>query len=99
MLQRAQIAAGLTVERDGKRVLKYTDLHCLRHFFASWCINRRVDGGSELPLKTVQAQLGHATLTMPAHVYGNLFPSDATTTSWRKPKQGLACARRELRQS
>ena len=52
-------------------------LHYLRHFFASWCINRRVDGGLELPLKTVQARLGHATLAMTADVYGHLFPSES----------------------
>jgi integrase len=40
----AQVKAGLTV--DGKA--KYTGLHALRHFFASWCINRRQDGGPEL---------------------------------------------------
>ena len=75
MLHRAQVAAGITVERDGKVTPKYTGLHCLRHFFASWCLNRRVDGGLELPLKTVQARLGHATLSMTADVYGHLFPS------------------------
>ena len=25
-------------------VAKYTGLHTLRHFFASWCINRKEDG-------------------------------------------------------
>jgi integrase len=33
---------------------------------ASWCINRRVDGGLELPLKVVQARLGHASIQMTA---------------------------------
>jgi hypothetical protein len=28
-------------------------LHALRHFYASWCINRKQDGGLELPLKLV----------------------------------------------
>jgi len=40
----------------------------------SWCINRRVDGGLELPPKLVQERLGHATLTMTMDVYGHLFP-------------------------
>ena len=31
---------------------KYSGLHALRHFFASWFINRKRDGGLELPLKT-----------------------------------------------
>ena len=53
---------------------KYTGLHALRHFYASWCINRRADGGLELPLKVVQARLGHASIQMTADVYGHLFP-------------------------
>ena len=65
-----QITAG--VSKEGKA--KYTGLHSLRHFFASWCINRRVDGGLELPLKVVQARLGHASVQMTADRYGHLFP-------------------------
>jgi integrase len=42
----AQIAAG--VVSNGRA--KY-GLHALRHFYASWCINRREDGGLELPPK------------------------------------------------
>jgi integrase len=67
----AQIAAGVTTTK-GKA--KYTGLHSLRHFYASWCINRRVDGGLELPLKVVQARLGHASVQMTADCYGHLFP-------------------------
>jgi integrase len=66
-----QIAAGV-VNGDGEA--KYKGLHALRHFYASWCINRRVDGGLELPLKVVQARLGHASIQMTADVYGHLFP-------------------------
>jgi integrase len=69
--QPAQIAAGV-VTKSGKA--KYPGLHSLRHFYASWCINRRVDGGLELPLKLVQARLGHASITMTADRYGHLFP-------------------------
>jgi integrase len=68
-----QIKAGI-VTKDGKA--KYTGFHCLRHFYASWCINRRVDGGLGLPLKLVQARLGHATLSMTADTSGHLFPSE-----------------------
>ena len=46
-----QVAAKVT---DKRGAAKYTGLHSLRHFYASWCINRRVDGGLELPLKLVQ---------------------------------------------
>jgi integrase len=65
------ITAGV-VDPDGNA--KYTGLHSLRHFYASWCINRRVDGGLELPLKVVQARLGHASIQMTADRYGHLFP-------------------------
>ena len=44
-------------------------------FYASWCINRKVDGGLELPLKVVQTRLGHASIQMTADRYGHLFPS------------------------
>jgi integrase len=67
-----QVAAGVTT-KDGKP--KYPGLHSLRHFYASLCINRRVDGGLELPLKVVQARLGHSSITMTADTYGHLFPS------------------------
>jgi len=66
-----QIAAGVT--KGGKA--KYTGLHALRHFYASWCINRKKDGGLELPLKVVQHRLGHSTIQMTADVYGHLFPA------------------------
>jgi integrase len=67
----AQVAADV-VTKQGKA--KYTGLHALRHFYASWCINRRDDGGLELPLKVVQDRLGHASITMTADTYGHLFP-------------------------
>jgi integrase len=63
-------AAGL-VTPDGKP--KY-GMHSLRHFFASWLINRRADGGREMPLKSAQTLLGHSSITMTADVYGHLFP-------------------------
>jgi integrase len=66
-----QLKAGV-VKKKGKA--KYTGMHALRHFYASWCINRREDGGLELPLKTVQARLGHASIQMTADTYGHLFP-------------------------
>jgi integrase len=74
-----QIDAGVTVTGQGKDGTpavraKYPGLHALRHFYASWCINRRIDGGLELPLKLVQARLGHASITMTADTYGHLFP-------------------------
>jgi integrase len=74
-LQPVQIAAGVTKPgENGAPIAKYPGLHSLRHFYASWCINRRVDGGLELPLKMVQVRLGHASVQMTADVYGHLFP-------------------------
>ena len=49
-------------------------LHSLRHFYASWLINRKVDGGREMPIKSVQTLLGHASITITADTYGHLFP-------------------------
>src|SRR5215472_7201008 len=70
-LQPAQLAAGVV---NGEGGAKYPGLHALRHFYASWCINRRADGGLELPLKVVQTRLGHASIQMTADTYGHLFP-------------------------
>jgi integrase len=67
-----QVAAGV-VTKGGEA--KYTGLHALRHFYASWCINRREDGGLGLPLKLVQHRLGHSSIQMTADTYGHLFPS------------------------
>ena len=64
------VAAG--VINKGKA--KYTGLHAFRHFYASWLINRKKDGGLELPIKTVQARLGHSSIVMTSDVYGHLFP-------------------------
>ena len=57
---------------DGRA--KYTGLHAFRHFYASWCINRRADGGLELPGKVVQERLGHSSIMLTMDVYGHLFP-------------------------
>lgn len=66
------------LDEDGKTVLapKYSGLHCLRHWFASWCINRREDGGLGLPPKVVQERMGHSTIAMTMDTYGHLFPRD-----------------------
>jgi integrase len=70
--QPAQVAAGIV---NAKGRAKYGGLHTLRHFYASWCINRKVDGGLELPLKLVSTRLGHASIKITADRYGHLFPS------------------------
>ena len=69
---------GVAVSDAGGKPLmapKYTGLHALRHFYASWCINRPEDGGLGLPPKVVQERLGHSTIVMTLDVYGHLFPS------------------------
>jgi integrase len=63
-------AAGLMV--DGKE--KY-DLHSLRHYFASLCINRRSLGGLELPAKEVSKRMGHSSVAFTLDRYGHLFPT------------------------
>jgi integrase len=63
-------------DKNGEPVMlaKYTGLHAFRHFYASWCINRRAEGGLELPAKVVQERLGHSSVVMTLDVYGHLFP-------------------------
>ncbi|MEQ1951354.1 tyrosine-type recombinase/integrase [Mesorhizobium yinganensis] len=77
-----QIAASVTVQTGevddkGKPTVaaKYPGLHALRHFYASWCINSKEDGGLGLSPKVVQHRLGHSTIQMTLDVYGHLFPS------------------------
>ena len=44
-------------------------LHALRHFFASWAIERNFSP------KRLQALLGHSSIQMTFDTYGHLFPS------------------------
>jgi integrase len=90
----SQIAAGVTIEVPGtdgiaiKRA-KYSGLHALRHFYASWCINRKADGGLELPPKVVQERLGHSTIAMTLDVYGHLFPRHDDSQELAAAEQAL----------
>ncbi len=75
----SMVAAGVATKGENAKgepvmVAKYTGMHALRHFYASWSINRRTDGGLELPPKIVQERLGHSSITMTMDVYGHLFP-------------------------
>jgi integrase len=87
VFHRAQIAAGITkpvVDEKGKPLrdeddnavmeARYSGLHSLRHFAASWMLHRREEGGLGLSLKEAQERLGHATLAMTADTYGHLLP-------------------------
>jgi integrase len=71
-------AGKVVVGDDGKPVLlaKYTGLHSLRHFYASWLINRREDGGLALPPKVVQERMGHSNISVTLDTYGHLFPQE-----------------------
>lgn len=73
-LKPAMIRAGVTVGAGEDVAAKYTGLHALRHFFASWLINRKEDGGLGLPVKMVQERMGHASIVMTMDTYGHLFP-------------------------
>ncbi|AQZ50549.1 tyrosine-type recombinase/integrase [Martelella mediterranea] len=77
-----QLAAGLTVETgqadaEGNPILaaKYSGFHALRHWYASWCINRKADGGLELTPKAVQTRMGHSSIQVTFDTYGHLFPA------------------------
>jgi integrase len=77
-----QVAAGVAVatkERDeeGKPVMapRYPGFHALRHWYASWCINRKSEGGLELTAKAVQSRMGHSSIQVTFDTYGHLFPS------------------------
>jgi integrase len=74
IVKRGLIPAGIEakVVKGGK--VKYTGMHALRHFYASWCINRREDGGLGLLPKNVQERLGHSSITITYDRYGHLFP-------------------------
>ena len=62
------------IDPDGDPVMKQAvrpkyGMHALRHFFASWAIDRGFTA------KRVQALLGHSSIQMTFDVYGHLFPS------------------------
>ena len=78
----AEIAAGVSIQTDktdadGNPTIKakYSGFHALRHWYASWCINRKADGGLELTPKAVQSRMGHSSIQVTFDTYGHLFPS------------------------
>jgi integrase len=70
----AAVRAAGVVDKNGKP--KYSGLHALRHFYASWCINPHDRGGLGLPAKVVQQLLGHSSIVMTMDTYGHLFPAN-----------------------
>jgi len=92
----AMIRAGVTVatgevDKDGKpiRTAKYTGMHSLRHFHASWLINSRAAGGLGLTPKEVQERLGHATLAMTVDTYSHLFPRSDNAEQMAEAERAL----------
>lgn len=76
----AMVRAGVTVDTgevdaEGKPVLaaKYTGMHALRHFNASWLINSTKAGGLGLSPKEVQERLGHSSIVITMNTYSHLF--------------------------
>lgn len=79
------ISAGLIkpsgkLDRDGKPIMeaKYTGLHALRHFYASWCINTPADGGLGLTPKLVQDRMGHSSIQVTLDTYSHVFKKAGT---------------------
>lgn len=77
----AQAKAGVAIDtgeknKKGRPIMraKYTGIHALRHFYASWLINRKEDGGLGLPPKSVQERLGHSMIALTMDTYSHLFP-------------------------
>lgn len=86
MLQRGlwptEVAAGVSVAteelgKDGNPIMapKYSGFHALRHWYASWCTNRKADGGMELTAKAIQTRMGHSSIQVTFDTYGHLFPA------------------------
>jgi integrase len=84
-LSPVMVKAGL-VDKQGEP--KYA-LHAFRHFYASRCINRKEDGGLELPAKVVQERLGHASILMTMDTYGHLFPRNDDTAELAASEKAL----------
>jgi integrase len=64
-------AAGL-VTADGN--VKYSSIYTFRHFYASWCLGPKADGGLELQPKVVSERMGHSNISITLNVYAHLLP-------------------------
>lgn len=87
------------VDQHDKPILspKYSGLHALRHFYASWCINRTEDGGLGLMAKQVQERMGHANIQITMDTYGHLFPIRDEAEALRKAEDALRRGRNATR--
>ena len=66
-----------TLDEEGRPIVraKYSGLHSLRHYFASWCL-ARPPVGLALNLKEASTRLGHASIQITVDTYGHLLPRD-----------------------
>tara|TARA_R110002051_G_scaffold235179_1_gene296607 strand:- start:4494 stop:5690 length:1197 start_codon:yes stop_codon:yes gene_type:complete len=92
------IAAGVALNvklPDGnfEAKAKYTGLHALRHWYASWLINRPADGGLGLTAKQVQERMGHSSVQMTLDVYSHLFPVVDEGAAMAQAEQAIFAAR------
>jgi integrase len=67
-LQPTLIRAGVT---DPAGEAKYTGMHALRHFYASWCAS------IGLTTKDVQTRMGHSNIAVTMDTYTHIFPNAA----------------------
>ena len=63
--------------------LPYTGLHCLRHFYASWCVDRGMQA------KVIQERMGHASITITMDTYGHLFPRGDDTAELTEAEESI----------
>lgn len=61
----------------------------LRHFYASWHINRRADGGLEFPPKIVQYRRGHSSIIVTLDTCTHLFPRGDGGAELAEAEKGL----------
>jgi integrase len=64
-------------------------LHTARHFFASWCINRKSERGLGLSLQQVQERMGHSTPLLVLTRYGHLFPKSNNAEELAEAEKAL----------
>ena len=55
---------------------KYGGLHCLRHWYASWLLNKKEAGGLGIPALTVSRRLGHNDVATTMRIYAHCFESE-----------------------
>jgi integrase len=74
------VKASIIKAAEAAGVPQYTGLHCLRHFYASWCLNRKEDGGLGYSFQQVKELMGHSSITITVDRYGHLFENGDPNT-------------------